>query len=235
MIIISEIFYSLQGESTKAGKLCVFIRLAGCNLHCKWCDTEYANYPVTIKQIPKSNLQKNTYMSPKLFSIEEIIAKVQQYNCNFVEITGGEPLIQDESKELANRLIELGYEVAVETNGSVLLADLDTAITKIMDIKCPSSGMDKNNLYENINYLNKKDEIKFVIASKDDFYWSIEVINRYKLYERTDNILFSAVSTEIKYNDLAELVLSIKDEEIKKVVRMQLQLHKVIWGNEIGR
>ena len=219
MIKISEIFYSLQGESTKAGQLCTFIRLAGCNLRCKWCDTEYA-------------INDN---DAKLFSVPEIIEKVKQYNCNFVEITGGEPLIQNESKVLANELAELGYEVAIETNGSVLLTGLDAKIIKVMDIKCPSSGMNKNNLYENVNYLNKKDEIKFVIATENDFCWSIEVIKKHRLYEKVDNILFSAVSTEIMYNDLAELILAIEDKAIKKVVRMQLQLHKIIWGNEKGR
>jgi len=219
MIKISEIFYSLQGESTKAGQLCTFIRLAGCNLRCKWCDTEYA-------------INDN---DAKLFSVPEIIEKVKQYNCNFVEITGGEPLIQNESKVLANELAELGYEVAIETNGSVLLTGLDAKIIKIMDIKCPSSGMNKNNLYENVNYLNKKDEIKFVIATENDFCWCIEVIKKHRLYEKVDNILFSAVSTEIMYNDLAELILAIEDKAIKKVVRMQLQLHKIIWGNEKGR
>ncbi|MCL2038863.1 MAG: radical SAM protein [Bacteroidetes bacterium] len=219
MIKVSEIFCSLQGESTKIGKLCVFVRLAGCNLNCKWCDTEYASNSVNANEMLAT----------------EIIDCVKKYDCNFVEITGGEPLIQSETKELANKLVKLGYEVAIETNGSVLLAGLDKEIIKIMDIKCPASGMAKNNLYENINYLNKRDEIKFVIASKDDFYWSIDVIKRYNLDEKVDNILFSAVASAIRYSDLAELILSVKDAKIREVIRMQLQLHKIIWGNEKGR
>ena len=219
MLKISEIFYSLQGESSYAGKLCVFVRLAGCNLRCKWCDTNYAINDTEAKEI----------------SIAEIINEIKKYDCNFVEITGGEPLIQPECKNLANKLVELNYKVAIETNGSTSLVGLRQEVVKIMDLKCPSSNMDKYNFYENINYLEKKDEIKFVIASKIDFDWSIEIIKKYKLYEKVDNILFSAVQSEIELIDLVELILKITDKKIKNVVRMQLQFHKIIWRNERGK
>jgi len=219
MLKINEIFYSLQGEGTRAGKLCVFIRLAGCNLKCRWCDTKYA--------IDSKNSIE--------LSINEIIKEVKKYDCNFVEITGGEPLFQPECVELTDRLLELNYEVAIETNGSLSIEKLQKEVAKIIDFKCPDSDMENYNLYENINYLTLKDEVKFVIASKNDFDWSIDVIKKYKLYNKVNNILFSAVASEICYNDVAELILSIENEDIKKVVRMQLQFHKIIWNDARGK
>ena len=219
MLKINEIFYSLQGEGTRAGRLCAFVRLAGCNLRCRWCDTDYA---------------VNTNNS-EVFSVAEIIDKIKIYNCNFVEITGGEPLLQNYCIKLIDELLGLNYEVAIETNGSISLEKLNKKVIKIMDIKCPDSNMSYHNLFENLNYLDAKDEIKFVIASKTDFDWSIEIIAQHKLYEKVDNILFSAVVSDISYMELAKLILSISNKNIKNVVRMQLQYHKIIWGNIKGK
>jgi len=219
MLKITEIFYSLQGESTRAGKPCVFVRLAGCNLKCKWCDTNYATDTEKANEL----------------SIIEIIDKVKTYDCNFVEITGGEPLCQTECIELTDRLLDLGYELAIETNGSLSIEKLRKDVIKIIDFKCPASGMSGYNMYENINYLTVKDELKFVVASKSDFDWSVDIINKYKLYDKVDNILFSAVASEISYSELADLILSFSNRVAKKVFRMQLQFHKIIWDDAIGR
>jgi 7-carboxy-7-deazaguanine synthase len=226
MLKVSEIFYSLQGEGTRAGKPCVFIRLSGCNLRCNWCDTAYSL----------------DFIDSKEQTIEQIVDEVGRYDCNFVEITGGEPLLQSECIVLADRLLELHYELAIETNGSFPILELGENVVKIVDIKCPDSGMALHNLYDNINYVTKKDELKFVIASKCDFYWAVSIIEKYRLYDKVDNILFSVVpsdinlsKSDINLSKLAELILSISSKSIKNVVRMQLQYHKIIWDNARGR
>ncbi len=152
MLKINEIYKSIQGESTSAGKPCVFVRLTYCNLRCTYCDTEYAFY------------------DGKDMSVQQVIDEVGKYNCKLVEVTGGEPLVQmDECLELMNKLCDLGYEVMIETGGSLSIKEVDQRVKIIMDLKCPSSGMEKKNLYENIQYLKPTDELKFVIGNREDY------------------------------------------------------------------
>lgn len=205
---IVEIFYSIQGEGTRAGLPCVFIRLAGCNLDCKWCDTLYA------KKISDG----------QNISFEEIIKTIKSYKCNFIEFTGGEPLLQQNSIDLINYLIDQNFTIAIETNGSISVSNLNNKIIKIIDVKCPDSNMSKHNLFDNFNYITENDEIKFVISSKNDFEWSHKIIQEYNLLSKTKNILFSAVDTLFSHKELAELILSTNS-----LYRQQIQIHKVIW------
>lgn len=205
MLKVNEIYYSIQGESSKAGLPCVFIRATYCNLRCTYCDTEYAFY------------EGND------FTIEQILNEVKKYNCNLVEITGGEPLVQTESLELMKRLCDEGYEVMLETGGSLPVKDIDKRVIIIMDYKCPSSGMMRKNLYENIDYLKPSDEIKFVTGNREDYEWAKELMEKYKLAEKCV-ILFSVVFGELEPLTLVEWIL-----EDKLNVRFQLQMHKFIW------
>ena len=209
MLKVNEIYYSVQGESTFAGLPCVFVRLTYCNLRCDYCDTEYAFY-------------EGNYMS-----VSEIIEKVKEYDCKLIEITGGEPLVQmDECLLLMNQLCEEGFEVLIETGGSLSITDIDPRVKIIMDLKCPSSGMGKKNLYENINYLKQNDELKFVIGSREDYDWSINIIQKHQL-ENKCKILFSVVYGKLEPIKLVNWIL-----EDKLNVRFQLQMHKFIWHPE---
>jgi len=205
MIKINEIFHSIQGESTFAGRRSVFVRLTYCNLRCTYCDTEYSFYEGSDK------------------SIETIIEEIKQYNCNLVEVTGGEPLMQQESLELMTKLCDLNFEVMLETGGSLPIKDVDKRVKIIMDLKTPSSRMMKKNLYENINLIEEKDEIKFVIGSREDYDWSKKIIEEYKLHDRCP-VLFSAVFDKLEPLTISEWIL-----EDKLNVIYQLQLHKYIW------
>ncbi len=205
MLKINEIYYSIQGESTKAGLPCVFIRLTYCNLRCTYCDTEYAFY--------------EGYDS----SIDEVIKKIKTYGCNLVEVTGGEPLVQEESIDLMKRLCDEGFEVMLETGGSLPIADIDKRVSVILDLKCPSSGMLKKNLYENVNYLKPVDEVKFVIGTREDYEWSKEQVAKYELNKKS-TVLFSVVFGELEPLTLVNWIL-----EDKLDVRYQLQMHKFIW------
>jgi 7-carboxy-7-deazaguanine synthase len=205
MLKVNEIYFSIQGESTKAGLPCVFVRLTYCNLRCTYCDTEYAFYEGTD------------------YSIEEIILEVKKYKCRLVEITGGEPLVQEESLELMKRLCDEGFDVMLETGGSLPIKDIDKRVIIIMDLKCPSSGMLKKNLYENIDYLKPKDEVKFVIGTREDYEWSKEIVYRYELIKKYA-VLFSVMFRELEHVTLVEWIL-----EDKLDVRFQLQMHKFIW------
>ncbi len=208
MLRVNEIFYSIQGESSKAGLPCVFIRLTYCNLRCSYCDTTYAFYEGTD------------------LTIDEIIDKIKQYNCNLVEVTGGEPLFQKESLVLLKRLCDEGYEVMLETGGSLPIADVDKRVMIIMDLKCPSSNMMKKNLYENINYIKPNDEIKFVIGTREDYEWSKEIISKFNLNQKC-KVLFSVVFGQLEPVTLVNWIL-----EDKLNVRFQLQMHKYIWHPE---
>ena len=208
MMKVNEIYYSIQGESTKAGLPCVFVRLTYCNLRCTYCDTEYAFY------------------EGKDLSIDEILSEVKKYDCNLVEITGGEPLVQEESLDLMKRLCDEGFEVLLETGGSLSIKNIDERVKIIMDLKCPSSKMMKKNLYENINYIKKIDELKFVIGTREDYEWTKEVIDKYDLTNKCE-ILFSIVFGELEPITLVNWVL-----EDKLKVRFQLQIHKFIWSPE---
>ncbi len=205
MLKVNEIYYSIQGESTKAGLPCIFIRLTYCNLRCKYCDTEYA------------------FFEGKDLTINEILDEVKKFECNLIEITGGEPLVQLESIDLMKTLCNNGYDVLLETGGSLPIKYIDPRVKIIMDLKCPSSGMLKKNNYENINYIKTEDEIKFVIGSREDYEWSRKIINNYKLINKC-SVLFSVVFGELEPLKLVEWILNDKLN-----VRFQLQMHKIIW------
>ncbi|MFI5236700.1 MAG: radical SAM protein [Ignavibacteriales bacterium] len=209
MLKINEIYHSIQGESTSAGRPCVFVRLTYCNLRCTYCDTEYAFY------------------EGKDMSVQQVIDQVDKYNCKLVEVTGGEPLVQmEDCLELMNKLCELGYEVMIETGGSISIKDIDPRVKIIMDLKCPSSQMEKKNLYDNLNYLKPTDELKFVIGNREDYEWTKAILIRYDLHGKCE-ILCSVVFGEIEPVQLVNWIL-----EDKLDVRFQLQMHKFIWHPE---
>lgn len=206
---ISEIFYSIQGEGTRAGLPCVFVRLQGCKLRCVWCDTPYA------LQAGKNEV---------IMTGKEIIEKVESYACNFIEFTGGEPLEQADVVILMNYFIEKGKTVALETAGYLSTKDVPYDVVKIIDFKAPGSKMDKMNNLDNIKLLNYHDEVKFVLSSREDYDWAVNFINNHNLNSRLDNILMSPVFGKITYHELAEWILQ---DRLK--VRMQIQIHKHIW------
>jgi len=208
MLKVNEIFYSIQGESSYAGLPCVFIRLTYCNLRCTYCDTEYSFYEGTD------------------MTIDEIISIVKKYNCNLVEVTGGEPLVQKETLDLMKRLCDEGYKVLLETSGSISIENVDKRVTIIMDLKTPSSKMMKKNLYSNIDFLKPDDEIKFVIGNREDYEWSKEIIKKYNLKDKC-KILMGCVFGELSNLELATWIL-----EDNLPVRFQMQLHKYIWEPE---
>ncbi|MFQ5454702.1 MAG: 7-carboxy-7-deazaguanine synthase QueE [Nitrospirota bacterium] len=205
---ISEIYYTIQGESSLAGFPFVFIRTSGCNLTCKWCDTQYA------------------YYDGEEVIIEEIAERVKRYNCKRAVITGGEPLLQKEIYPLTEMLLREGYILSVETNGSLDISRLDKRIKIVMDIKCPDSGMSEKMLWENIDVLMEKDEVKFVIANYSDYRWAIEKINKYSINNRCQ-VIFSPVFGVMDPRYLAEYII-----QDKIAVRLQLQMHKYIWQPE---
>lgn len=203
---ITEIYQSIQGESSYAGLPCIFVRTTGCDLRCTWCDSEFSFY------------------GGQSMSIDEIIERVTSYSAKLVELTGGEPLLQKELPVLANRLIDLGYTVMVETGGHRDISLLNHQVIKIVDIKCPDSGESEKVFWSNINSLSNQDQLKFVIASRKDYEWARQTIKERNLEGRFE-LLFSPVHTTLKPADLAEWILS---DGLK--VRLQLQLHKYIWS-----
>ena len=209
ILTVNEIFFSIQGESSWMGMPCVFVRLTYCDLRCVWCDTEYAFYEGVD------------------MTIDEVIEKVKSYNCGLVEITGGEPLLQENSLELMKKLCDEKFTVLLETGGHRDISVVDPRVHIIMDVKCPGSKMSHKNRWENISYLTKKDEVKFVIKDRVDYEWAKEVVNKYNLFERVGAVLFSPVFGEIEPSKLAGLIL-----EDKIQVRFQIQLHKYIWSPE---
>ena len=211
MIKINEIYLSVQGESTHTGLPCIFIRLTGCKLRCSWCDTAYA------------------FQEGKNMSIDEILQKVENFGIHLVEITGGEPLMQDNVYTLMRRLIENGYKVMLETGGSISLERVPKDVIKIMDLKCPGSGEQEKNNLDNLKLLAPHDEVKFVILDKKDYEWSRDIIKRYKINE-TARILISPVFDKLELKEIVKWIL--KD---RLPVRLQTQLHKIIWDkNTIG-
>jgi 7-carboxy-7-deazaguanine synthase len=205
---INEIFHSIQGESSRSGLPCVFIRLTYCNLRCSYCDTEYAFFEGEDMTVP------------------EIMAKVAEMKCNLVEITGGEPLIQKNVHLLMSALCDADYDVMIETGGHMDIGPIDERVKIIMDIKCPSSGEHNKNRWQNIDLLKPQDEVKFVIGDINDFKWARSIIKKYKIDDHCF-ILFSPVFEKMPYQELAELILTHK-----LPVRMQLQIHKYIWAPE---
>ena len=207
MLRITEIFHSIQGESTHAGRPCVFVRLTGCNLRCRWCDSEY------------------TFTGGEKMSMDDVVARVKSYGCELVEITGGEPLAQAEAFDLVRRLCDDGFEVLIETSGSIDIAPVDRRAKIILDVKCPGSGEVEKNRWSNLDQLREHDEIKFVIADRADYDWARQVIAEKGLAGRT--ILFSPVWGELDLRPLAEWMLADR-----VTARLQTQLHKHIWGAE---
>lgn len=208
MLKVNEIFHSIQGESSNAGLPCVFVRLTYCNLRCVYCDTEYAFY------------------DGKEMTVEEIIGDVKSYNCKLVELTGGEPLMQAEVHSLMKKLCDFGFEVMLETGGSLPIDKVDKRVKIIMDLKTPYSKMMNKNRYENIDFIKASDEIKFVIGSKEDYQWSKEVIDRYELLRKC-TVLMSPVFGVVENLELAKWIL---DDSLD--VRFQIQIHKYIWHPE---
>jgi 7-carboxy-7-deazaguanine synthase len=208
MLRVTEIFHSIQGESTHVGRPCAFVRLAGCNLRCRWCDSEY------------------TFTGGERMSIDDVMEQVKSYGCNLVEVTGGEPLAQAESLELMKRFCDDGFEVLLETSGSIDIAPVDSRVAIILDIKCPGSGEAQKNRWENLEHLKPGDEIKFVIADRADYDWARRVIDERRLSRWT--LLFSPVWGEIDLKSLAEWMLADRVP-----ARLQTQLHKHIWGAEV--
>lgn len=205
-LTVNEIYASIQGESTWAGRPCTFIRLTFCDLRCSWCDTEYAFY------------------EGKKMSLDAILAEVKRLEIPLVELTGGEPLMQPAAPELMKRLCDAGFKVLIETGGHRDIGVIDPRVHRIMDIKCPDSGMSDKNRYENIPLLTKKDEVKFVIASRADYEWAREKVKEYSLPGRVNAVLFSSVFEQAQPKDIVEWIL-----EDQLPVRFQLQMHKFIW------
>jgi len=203
---ITEIYTSVQGESTWAGLPCTFIRLARCPLRCVWCDTAYAFY------------------GGEKLSLSEILEAVRARKCSLVEITGGEPLVQPECPDLARSLIDAGYTVLVETSGSLPIDVLPHQTIRIMDLKCPDSGECDKNHWPNVDALTPQDEVKFVIAGRQDYEWARKTTRDYRLTDRCNSVLFSPVHGSANPRDLVQWIL---DDELE--VRFQLQLHKYIW------
>lgn len=208
MLRITEIFHSIQGESSYVGRPCVFVRLTGCNLRCRWCDSVY------------------TFTGGEKMELDDILRKVEGYGCGLVEITGGEPLAQTESLDLIRRLCDEGYEVLIETSGSISIAPVDQRAKVILDLKCPGSGEMEKNLWSNIAELHPGDEVKFVIADRIDYDWARSVIAEHQLERIT--VLFSPVWGEMSIKDLAEWMLADR-----VAARLQTQLHKHIWGPDV--
>lgn len=208
-----ESFTSLQGESTHAGRICCFLRLAGCNLDCNYCDTTYAR----------------AFDSGRPATVEELVELAGKSGVKLVEITGGEPLADPETPELCRRLLDAGFEVLMETNGSLSVAPLPREVRKILDCKLPGSGMAEHNDYGNYPLLAPHDEVKFVISDRSDFDFMRQVIETHHLTARTVNLLASPVWGRVNFEELAEWILSTRTP-----VRMQLQMHKLIWGNRPG-
>ena len=206
---ISEIFHSLQGEGVRAGERCVFIRLQGCSLRCSWCDTAYA-----------LNHKKGGFDMKG----EEILSKIEEFDCNFIEFTGGEPLEQVNIYPLMTFLCDKGYTVAIETGGHINTQFVDTRVIKIIDMKCPDSKMSSLNNYDNLLLINAQDEVKFVLASRTDYLWAKQIVEQYQLINSCKAVLFSCVFNQLAFADLAEWIL-----EDRLDVKMQLQMHKFIW------
>jgi 7-carboxy-7-deazaguanine synthase len=211
---VSEIFYSIQGESTYAGLPCILLRLTGCNLRCLWCDTPYA-------QDAKKDGQE--------LSIIEILENIQRFKCRLIEVTGGEPLVQHATPLLLDQLVKIGYDVLIETNGTQDLAGLNPKVRKILDVKCPSSGFANSFLMENLELITPTDEVKFVIADREDYDFSKAFLKKY-LHDKDCSVLFSPVYQKVDVKRLPEWIL-----EDNMRVKYQIALHKYIWGNKRGK
>lgn len=208
---INEIFYSLQGESSRVGLPTIFIRLSGCPLRCTWCDTEYA------------------FSGGQVMDLEAILATAGQYPCRRVCVTGGEPLAQKACPRLLTALCDAGYDVSLETSGALDVSQVDSRVAKIMDLKAPGSGEEARNCWENLAYLTPRDELKLVLSDRRDYDWAVRQLRDRGLARRCA-VLFSPVQGHLEPAELAAWIL-----EDGLPVRFQLQLHKVLWGNMRGK
>jgi len=208
-VFVTETFLSIQGESTHAGKLCFFIRLAGCNLQCRYCDTKYSS--------------KQSDGKPE--TLDSLVEKAVSSGVDLVEITGGEPLTQPATFPLCEKLLSAGMTVLIETNGSLPVCNLPDGVIRILDCKTPSSGEAGNNLYKNYDCLTPRDEVKFVIADREDYDFSRKIIREYNLSAKTQHLLFSPVWGKIEPRQLAEWMIADLPPG-----RLQIQMHKQIWG-----
>ena len=207
MLTINEIFYSVQGESSYAGRPCVFVRLTACDLRCSWCDTPYA------------------FTEGSKMSIDAVVSRVEQYGCDLVEITGGEPLLQRDVYPLMRQLLGSGRTVMVETGGHHSIKDVPPEVIRIVDVKCPGSGESERNHWENLTLLTTRDEVKFVLKDRTDYEFARDIVRRHDLASRTAAVLFSPVHDVLAAKELAAWIL-----EDRLPVRLQLQAHKFIWS-----
>tara|TARA_B100000579_G_scaffold396394_1_gene375162 strand:+ start:791 stop:1432 length:642 start_codon:yes stop_codon:yes gene_type:complete len=205
---INEIYYSIQGESSYSGLPCIFIRLTYCNLRCSYCDSEY------------------TFYEGEDMAIDKILNEIKKYPTDLVEVTGGEPLFQKNCIQLLKELVNLNYKVLLETSGSLSIENVPKEVINIIDFKCPSSNMEKKNLWKNIQYLKLKDEVKFVIGDREDYEWTKNKIKDYNLTE-ISNVLISPVYKKISPTTITNWIL---EDNLK--VRFQIQIHKEIWSAE---
>lgn len=208
---ISEIFYSLQGETSRVGLPTVFVRLTGCPLRCQYCDTTYA------------------FTGGSTMTLESVIKEIKSYPTRYVTVTGGEPLAQKNCQLLMNILCDMGYQVSLETSGALDVSMVDSRVMKILDIKTPASGEVEKNLWSNLDKLNKDDEIKFVLCGEADYEWAKKMLIERHLTDRCE-VLFSPAQGQLSPTELADWILHDRLN-----VRMQLQLHKILWGNVSGR
>lgn len=208
---ITEIFYSLQGESRTSGYATVFIRLTGCPLRCEYCDTTYA------------------FKGGEWFSFEKILAEVKKYNTKYITVTGGEPLAQNRCINLLQLLCDEGYEVSLETSGALDISKVDPRVSRVMDLKTPASKEESKNLYQNIELLTTHDQLKIVICDRSDYEWAVRKIKEYDLLSRCD-VIFSTSHQQLAPQELADWILEDQLE-----VRFQMQLHKYLWNDEPGR
>jgi 7-carboxy-7-deazaguanine synthase len=208
---ITEIFYSLQGETRTIGLPTVFVRLTGCPLRCGYCDTEYA------------------FHGGEKMSIDEIVKQVMSYNPKYVTVTGGEPLAQRSCHELLTALCDLGLEVSLETSGAMDISNVDSRVVCVMDLKTPGSKEESRNKYQNIETIKSHDQIKFVICDRNDYDWSVSKLEEFELNKKCE-VLFSPIHGELKPAQLADWII-----EDNLNVRMQIQMHKYLWGDEQGR
>ena len=209
MLTVYEIYPSIQGESTHAGRPCVFVRLAACNLRCSWCDTTYA------------------FTGGRKMSLDDVLAEVARHDVRLVEITGGEPLLQPAVHELMERLVQLGFEVLLETGGHLPIDEVPDEVVAILDVKCPASGEADAMHWPNLDQLSAHDEVKFVVQDRADFDYAADVIRRYRLADRTAAVLLSPVHGVLAPSDLARWIL-----DARVPARLQLQAHKYIWSPE---
>ena len=210
MLTINEIFHSIQGESTHSGRPCVFVRLTACDLRCSWCDTPYA------------------FSEGQKMSIDAVLQQVDTYGSPLVEVTGGEPLLQEDVYPLMERLLESGRTVLLETGGQIDVSRVPLAVIKVMDVKCPASGESHRNEWGNIDRLGSRDQVKFVIKDRGDYEFARDLVVRHALDRRCAAVLFSPVHDVLEPKALSEWIL-----EDRLPVRLQLQIHKHIWGANV--